>query len=309
VKPADPFHPLSPGLHRTAEGVAYQTTGPDEHVGDLDFLFGREIDIDLLPFCYRPGTPDMWAAVLVELNFAMPAYDIGPDGKAVVVGDRIGEVLARRGLLPYPGLTSAPPDGDGPARWVVRTLSRGSRPSGVYGPGPRGLPSGWVLGTPLPYPGPTWRPTARARAPLHRARHHAHQGPELHQRRHALRRPGGRGRRRAAVRGPRRRRAVSPALGGRPGWYRVAYSTNAPGHWSIGAIDCHFSLGHPANAEMVAVVGEHIAARLRDGAGVLPAGSGVIVLGWSFLRPGDPGEWAPAPRFAAAGGGWARRVR
>lgn len=154
---SDPFHPLSRGRHRTDDGVAYHAGGPGEHPADIDFLFGRQVDVMLLPFVYSPGARPQgpwWAAVLVELNLSMPEVDLEAlhtAGELTYTGDRMGEVLARKGMAPTPqGTHAEPPDQDGPVRWVVRTAPRGHRPSGVFAPGPGGIPSGWVVGSPLP---------------------------------------------------------------------------------------------------------------------------------------------------------------
>ncbi len=134
----DPGDPLSPGVHRSDDGVRYTASPAGADLGGLDFLLGRALDVQGRFFAFGGG----WPNILIELNLSMTQL------KPATGRELMGDALAGRGLLPVTDLVT-PPEVER-IRYVVRRRPRTDRPSGVFGPASDGHPLGWTLIAPLP---------------------------------------------------------------------------------------------------------------------------------------------------------------
>lgn len=137
--PADPSHPLSPGVHIITDGGTRYVAGD----GPVDLLMGRSVDVAGRVFALPGG----WPSLLIELNMQMP--EVQPRAGY----DHVPDILASRGLTPTADLLR-PPGGD-TIRFAVRRrpcddrdCDCGSGP-GVYGPGPA-PDKMWTVMAPLP---------------------------------------------------------------------------------------------------------------------------------------------------------------
>ncbi len=101
------------------------------------------VDVHGTLFAYAGGRPQMWPAVLVELNLAVIDATTGRE-----VADAI--MAAGHGLSRCPqGLRGEPPQPE-QVRWTVKLGDGPRRASGVYAPGVDGGASGWTVISPLP---------------------------------------------------------------------------------------------------------------------------------------------------------------
>lgn len=123
---ADPFDPLSPGVHITDQGARYLVASDL-----LDVLGAGELDV----YGCMVQVVGGWPSVIIELNVRLQILrDIDDDDDRLhVEKDLLPEALALRGFQLVTGFTVPPPTD--PIQVTVRHRPNDPDRSGVFAPG------------------------------------------------------------------------------------------------------------------------------------------------------------------------------